>query len=71
MARKAKSDLQDGYSSLAATLTQVAGRVDPSSVQAWKVHSMAELLLEDYQRDGKVISGMSDLRQIMSRLSGS
>ena len=33
---------------------------------------MAKLLLEDYQRDGKVISGMnvdvSDLRQIMARL---
>ena len=74
-ARKAKSDLQDGYSSLAATLTQLAGRVDPSSVQARKVHSMAKLLLEDYQRDGKVISGMnvdmSDLRQIMARLPGS
>ena len=74
-ARKAKSDLQDGYSSLAATLTQLAGRVDPSSVQDRKVHSVAKLLLEDCQRDGKVISGMnvgmSDLRQIMSRLSGS
>ena len=44
-ARKAKSDLQDGYSSLAATLTQLAGRVDPSSMQARKVHSMAKLLL--------------------------
>ena len=30
-ARKAKSDLQDGYSSLAASLTQLAGRIDPSS----------------------------------------
>ena len=57
-ARKAKSDLQDGYSSLAATLTQVVGRVDPSSGQARKVRSMAKLLLEDYQRDGKVISGV-------------
>ena len=57
-ARKAKSELQNGYSSLAATLTQLAGRVDPSSVQARKVHSMAKLLLEDYQRDGKVIRGI-------------
>ena len=68
-ARKAKSELQNGYSSLAA------GRVDPSSAQARKVHSMAKLLLEDYQRDGKVISGinvdMSDIRQIVSGLSGS
>ena len=74
-ARKAKSDLQDGYSSLAATLTQVAGRVDPSSVQPRKVHSMAKVLLENYQRGGKVISGMnvdmSELRQIMARLPGS
>ena len=74
-ARKEKSELQDGYSSLAAALTQLAGRVDPSSAQARKVHSMAKWLLEDYQRDGKVISGinvdMSDLRQIVSRLPGS
>ena len=35
-ARKAKSELQDGYSSLAATLTQLAGRVDPSSPHARK-----------------------------------
>ena len=65
-ARKAKSELQDGYSSLAAALTQLAGRVDPNSEQDRKVHSMANLLLEDYQRDGEVISGieinMSDLR---------
>ena len=70
--RKAKAELQDDYSSLTATLTQLAGRVDPSSAQARKVHSMAKLLLEDYQRDGKVIGGMnvdmSDLRQIMARL---
>ena len=36
---------------------------------------MAKLLLEDYQRDGKEISGMnvgmSDLRQITARLPGS
>ena len=73
--RKAKSDLQDGCRSLAATLTQLAGRVDQSSVQARKVHSMAKLLLEDYQRDGKMISGMnvdmSDVRQFMIRLLGS
>ena len=74
-ARKAKSESQDGYSSLAATLTQLVGRVDPGSAQARKVHSMAKLLLGDYQRDGDVIPGidvdMSDLRQIMSRLPGS
>ena len=74
-ARKAKSELQGGYSSLAAALTQLAGRVDPNSAQARKVHSMANLLLEDYQRDGMVISGfevdMSDIRRIASRLPGS
>ena len=74
-ARKAKSELQDGDSSLAAAMTQLAGRVDPNSAQARKVHSMANLLLEDYQRDGEVISGidvdMSDLRQIVSHLPGS
>ena len=71
-ARKAKSELQDGYSSLAAALTQLAGRVDPNSAQARKVHSVANLLLEDYQRDGMVIRGidvdMSDLWRIATRL---
>ena len=57
-ARKAKSELQDGYSSLAAALTQLAGRVDPNSAQARKVQSMANLLLEDYQRGGEVIRGI-------------
>ena len=74
-AKKAKPELQDGYSSLAATLTQLAGRVDPNSAQARKVHSMAHLLLEDYQVDGEVIRGidvdMSDLRRIATRLPGS
>ena len=74
-AKKAKSELQDGYGSLAAALTQLAGRVDPSSAQARKVHSVANLLLEDYQRGGEVIScidvDMSDLRRIATRLPGS
>ena len=42
-ARKAKSELQDGYSSLAIALKQLADRVDPNSAQARKVHSMAKL----------------------------
>ena len=74
-ARKAKSELQDGYSSMAAALTQLAGRVDPNSPQARKVHSVANLLLEDYQRDGEMIPGidvdMSDLRRLATRLPGS
>ena len=52
--RKAKSELQDGYSSLAAALTQLDGRLEPNGAQARKVHSMANLLPEEYQRDGEV-----------------
>ena len=73
--RKAKSELQDGYSSLATALTQLAGRVDPKSARARKILRMANLLLEDYQRDGEVIRGidvdMSSLQRIASRLPGS
>ena len=74
-ARKAKAELQDGYSSLAAAVTQLAGRVKPNSPQARKVHSMANLLLENLQRDGEMITGidvdMYVLRRIATRLPGS
>ena len=74
-ARKARAELQYGYSSLAAAVTQLAGRVKPNSPQARKVHCMANLLLEKQKRDGEMIPGidvdMSVLRRIATRLPGS
>ena len=63
------------YKMVTARWQLLVGRVKPNSPKARKVHSMANLLLENLQRDGEMIPGidvdMSVLRRIATRLPGS
>ena len=70
---EAGNELNEGYSSLATSLSQRFGRVHPKSAQAGKIRRLVSQVLENYQRHCEVVRGLdvdlSSLQRIVSRLS--